>query len=302
MGLSIKSFVPGLDLGWDRGRATCAYSRCHNKQLMRCIPHARPGIRVDQLWYCSVDCFAMASQVQLAQLSTRKLLEIRRIPRLSVGLVMLQRRLLTAEQFQTALAQSHWCGEELEETLIRLGFTGEKQITAARAAQWGYPVLSQEHMGHEVAAEIPRALLESCAAVPLHYSVAAKRILFGFAYRVEHSFLAAVEQMTRCRPEPCFVCPTDLKQQMERLTAAQDYQEVVVEDPGTPEKMARTVGRQAVEVGATEAAFIRCKNSLWVRLSGKHGKIDVIFQLKNAANTVREMNSEVFEETALALG
>lgn len=302
MGLSIKSFVPGLDLGWDRIRATCAYSRCHNKQLMKCIPHARPGIRVDQLWYCSVDCFAMASQVSLAQLSTRRLLEIPRIPRLSVGLVMLQRKHLTAEQFQTALAQSHWCGEELEETLIRLGFTDEKQITAARATQWGYPVLSQEYIGQEVSAEIPHALLESCAAVPLHYSVLAKRILVGFAYRVEHSFLAAVEQMTRCRPEPCFICPTDFKQQMERLTAAEDYQEVVVDDPGTPEKMARIVGSQAVEAGATEAGFTRCKNSLWVRLSGKRGKIDVIFQLKNAAVTVQERNSEVFEQAALALG
>lgn len=302
MGLSIKSFVPGLDLGWDRIRATCAYSRCHNKQLMKCIPHARPGIRVGQLWYCSVDCFALASQAPLAQLSTRRLLEIPRIPRLSVGLVMLQRKHLTAEQFQTALAQSHWCGEELEATLIRLGFTDEKQITAARAAQWGYPVLTQEHIGREVAAEIPRALLESCAAVPLHYSVVAKRILMGFAYRVEHSFLAAVEQMTGCRAEPCFVCPTDFKQQMERLTDVPDYQEVVVDDPGTPEQMARTLGRQAVEVGAAEAGFTRCKNSLWVRLSGKRGKIDVIFQLKTAVETVQERNSEVFEETALALG
>jgi len=301
MGLSIKSFVPGLDLGWDRTRATCAYSRCHNKQLMKCIPHARPGIRVGQLWYCSVDCFAMASEVPLAQLSTRRPHEIRRIPRLSIGLLMLQRKYLTAEQFQMALAQSHWSGEELEDTLIRLGFTGEKQITAARAAQWGYPVLSQEHIGHEVAAEIPRALLESCAAVPLHHSVVAKRILLGFTYRVEHSFLAAVEQMTRCRPEPCFICPTDFKMQMGRLAAAPDYQEIVIDDPGTPERMSRTIGRQAVEVGATEAGFTRCKNSLWVRLSGKRGKTDVIFQLKNSAETVEE-NSELFEDTALALG
>jgi hypothetical protein len=269
---------------------------------MRYIPSGRAGIRVGQLWYCSVDCFAMAARTPLVEVSNRRLMEMPRIPRLSLGLAMLSKGYLTAEQLRTAVAESQWRGEKLEKTLTRLGLASEKQLTAARAAQWGYPVLAQEHIGHLVTVDIPLALLKYCSAVPLHYSVASKRILLGFAYRVEHSFLESIEQMTGCRPEPCFITPTDFVEQMERITTAPDYEEVVVDESDTPERMARTLGRHAVQIAATEAGFTRCKNHIWVRLSGKRGKTDVIFRLKNATQAAGSGNSDVLEEIAASLG
>jgi hypothetical protein len=153
-----------------------------------------------------------------------------------------------------------------------------------------------------VAADIPRTLLQIYSAVPLHYSVTAKKILLGFAYRVEHSFLECIEQMTGCRPEPCFITPTDFEEQMERLTTVPDYEEVLVDESGTPERMARTLGRHAVQIAATEASFTRCKNHIWVRVSGKRGKTDVIFRLKDAAQASRCGNSDILDEIIVSLG
>ena len=249
---------------------------------MRSFPGGRRGIKVGERWYCGVDCFVESAQRKLYALSNRSVVEIPASPRLSLGLVMLSKGYVTAEQLRTASEQSRWGNENLDSTLIHLALATEKQITAARSAQWGYPVLAQEHIGHMVQSDIPPSLLQSCSAVPVHYSQAAKRVLLGFVFRVEHGLLRAVEQMTGCRVEPCFITPTDLQEQTERMTHVAGYHEVLVDDPGSPEKMGRTLGRAAVEIAAEEAEFTECRDHIWVRLKGKRGVTDVIFRLEEA--------------------
>lgn len=260
----------------------CDSHHCNSMQILRRFPGSNRGIKVGERWYCSVDCFVESAQRKLYALSNRSVVEIPASPRLSLGLVMLSKGYLTAEQLRTALEQSRWRNETLDATLAHMAMATEKQITAARSAQWGYPVLAQEHIGRMVQCDIPRSLLQSCSAVPMHYSQAAKRILVGFVFRIEHGFLRAVEQMTGCRVEPCFITPTDLLEQTERLTHVAGYDEVLVDEPGSPEKMGRTLGRAAVEIAAEEVEFTECKNHIWARLKGKRGITDVIFRLEKA--------------------
>ena len=281
MSLSFSTLMPGVNRVLQRMRAACDLHSCRNKQIVRSFPGGRQGVRVGQRWYCSVDCFVQAARAPLFALSSRRIVEIPRSPRLSLGLAMLSKGYLTQNQLRTATDQSHRRNESLDRTLLHLGMATEKQLAVARSAQWGYPVLAQEHIGHMVRADIPPAILDACSAVPLHYSLAAQRIVLGFVLRVEHGLLESIEQVTGCRVEPCFITATDLAEQMERLTRVPGYNEVLIDDPGTPEKMARTVGRMAVEVGAREACFTQCKNNVWVRLTGKRGIIDVIFRAKN---------------------
>ena len=249
---------------------------------MRSFPGGRRGIRVGSHWYCSVDCFVQAAGATLFALSNRRVVEMPRIPRLSLGLLMISRGYMTAEQLRVASEQSRWRGEDLEITLIQLGMVTEKQLAAARSAQWGYPVLAQEHIGRIVQSDIPPSILQSCAAVPLHYSPAAKRVLIGFVYRIEHSLLKSVEQMTGCRVEPCFITASDLAEQSERLTQVPGYREVIVEEPGSPEKMAHALGRAAVEISAEKAEFTLCADNIWARLAGKRGFTDVVYRLQRA--------------------
>ena len=291
-----------MDRTLERVHVVCDSYACHSRQILRSFPGGRHGICAGQRWYCSVDCFVQAASTTLFALSNRQVVEMPRTPRLSLGLVMLSKGYLTAEQLRTATRDNQWRDEDLDSTLIRLGMATEKQIATARSAQWGYPVLAQEHFGRMVETDLPRALLASCSAAPLHYSQAAKRILLGFVVRVEYSLLQAIEQMTGCRVDPCFITATDLAEQNERLTQISGHKEIPVEDPGSPEKMARSLGRAAVDIEAANVEFTRCRNDIWVRLSGRRGIADVIFRMKNVLGDAFMAQSDVLVESGASLG
>jgi hypothetical protein len=273
----LKSFLPVLDRRAESLNSGCGNKSCHNTQFLRSFPGSRPGIQVGPTWYCGVDCLAVASCSVLERLCHRQVVEISRQPRLSLGLFLLSKGYLTTEQLRFATDRSQCLDEDLENTLVKYGAVTEKQLAAARSAQWGYPVLAPGHRGQIVEIEIPKAILKICEAVPLHYSATAKRIVLGFVSRVDHRFIESIEEMTRCRVEPCFITATEFAEQMERVIVPADYEEVVVDNPGRADRMARTVGRTAVHVAATEATFSQWRDFVLVRVVGKRGKADIVF-------------------------
>jgi hypothetical protein len=288
MRFSISSVGPAVDRALLRFHVVCDSHSCGSRQILRSFPGSRRGIQAGQRWYCSVECFVRASQATLFALWGQPVVDMPRNPRLSLGLVMLSRGYLSKEQLRTASDQSQGCSESLDSTLVRLGMATEKQIAAARSAQWGYPVLAREHMDQNVQSDIPQSILQSCSAVPLHYSQAARRIMLGFVHRIEHSLLRSIERMTGCRAEPCFITATDLAEQTKRLTWIGGYHEVLIDNPGSPEKMGCALGRAALEVSAEEAEFTECKDHIWVRLTGKRELTDVIFRLRSTAARTTE--------------
>jgi hypothetical protein len=231
-----------------------------------------------ETWYCSIDCFVKATRNRFSAFTGGRSIEMPHIPRVSIGNVMLSKGYLTEEELRVALNQCRVSGEELETALIRLGLVDEWQLASARAIQWGYPVLGRDRISRSVDADLPLTLMRTFSAVPLHYSATAKRLLVGFVYRVEHSLLHSLEQVTGCRAEPCFITPTELHYQMERLEAAQQCREVVLEESLTPAEMANAVGGLALEVTAREVSLSRCQDYVWMRLSGKRRMIDVLFR------------------------
>lgn len=276
----LKSLVPAMDFGWNRTRARCGLRTCHNKLLVRAVPQNRGGIHTPDEWYCSADCFAAAMQVPLTGILRGRLAEMPRNPRLSIGLALLSKGMLTEDQLREATARSQWRGEDLETALLALGLATQKQLAAARAVQWGYPVLSQEGPAPTVRADLPLAFLGSFEAVPVHYAPAAKRLVLGFVHRVEPSVVRAVEEITGCHAESCFVTPAEFEDLRHCCTATEGYEECVLEQPGTPAHMARTLGGYAVEVSAREAAWVACKSWIWVRLAGKRKTVDILFSLR----------------------
>lgn len=302
MKLSIKSLLPARDLGWNRVRAVCALPDCRNKLLTKYVPGSPSGLFVGEHWYCSPDCFAMGMHNTLAVLSSGCVIEMPRNPRLSLGLALLSKGFLTDDQYRAAVIRSERCGESLESTLMEAGFISEKQLAAGRAAQWGCPALAQELSGMAVEIDLPVSLLRQLRTAPIHYSAKSKRLVLGFVDRVEHSLLQAIEQITGCRPETCFITPAEFEEQIERLTAVPDYRESFVDDLGTPLQMGRTLGGWAVEVGAREASVTKCGSFLWARIIGKRGTVDVIFALKPASVVNRIKLSTRVPEVTVSLG
>lgn len=296
MKLSLKSIFPPRDLGWNHVRAVCSQPECHNKLLTRLVPGGRPGIFVGERWYCSADCLSLASRQVLATLSMAEVVEAPRHPRLSLGLALLTKGSLTTEQFRDAMARQELEGIDLEVTVTERGWVTEKQLAAARAVQWGYPVLGQDLSGHRVEADLPPALFRACSATPLYYSGETRRLVLGFIHHVDHNLLQSIEQITGCRAEPCFITPAELTRQLDRLTSPRRYEQVMVEEPGTIPQMGRTLGGCALQVGASEAVFSRCHSLIWARITGNKGIVDVLFDLKNAEDVSVAEDSREFAE------
>ena len=205
-------------------------------------------------------------------------------PRLSIGLVLLSKGLLANDQLRLAAEESRQREEELEFTLLRLGFTNEKQLATARAAQWGCPVIGQDFAKEPIEVDVPAPLLRTCWAVPVRYSQGGKRLLMGFVFRVEHRLLLALEQVTGCKTGPCFITQTEYEEQMARLTMVPDCKAVVHEGFQTSREMAKTVAKHAIEAGARKAIFAECRDFLWTRLIGDRRTVDVLFQTQNRYN------------------
>jgi hypothetical protein len=279
MKFSLQSFRSVVDRGWKSMHSVCALRTCRNTMLIRSVPQPRVGVQVGLSWYCSVDCFAEAALLRLTELWDQRVVEMPHRPRHSIGLVMLSKDYLTSEQLRQATLQSQLRDEELEVALLRLGFANERQVAAARAAQWGCPVLKQERVGLAVEVDVPLAILRAFSAVPLHYTPNG-RLLLGVVHRVEHTLLHALEQMTGCRAEPCFITPTEFDAQLPRVTVAPDCQEVVFEDIMTPTQMANALGGLTIEVAAREARFVHCRDYIWTRLFGKQRRVDVLFRAR----------------------
>ena len=297
MKLSLEMLRSTVDRSLKSMHAECALSDCPATLLTRNTAQSRLGIRVGEQWYCSVDCFAEAAHERFSTHSTGRILDMPHQPRLSIGLAMLSKGYVTDVQLRMAAAYSELHGNDLEFALIRLGLANEWQLTAARAAQWGYPVLAADRQGQSIKADIPLTLLRACSAAPLHYSIPAKRLVLGFVNRVENRLMDALEQMTGCRADPCFITPSGFEQQMGRVSAAPDYEEEVVKDSLNAAQMAKTVGRFAVEVSAVEARFAQFRDCTWTRLTGKRRKVDLLFQGKNAIDAGGRKDFPLLEES-----
>lgn len=283
--LRLKSIFSRTTPDTEKARIPCAQPECENKLHARLISSGRPGISVGEQWYCSIDCFSLALHGILASLSSAEVVELPRHPRLSLGLALLTKGFLTTEQFQHATSKSEAEGIDIETTLVEMGWASEKQLAAARSAQWGYPVLGQDLSTHSVIADLPSILFRTYSATPLYYSGETKRLVLGFVERVDHRLLQSIEKITGCRAEPCFITPTQLARQLDRLTGPTRYQQVLLESPGTLAQMSQTLRDHATQIAATGAEFTRCHAFLWSRIEGHGGTVDLLFDLRNAAAT-----------------
>jgi hypothetical protein len=160
-------------------------------------------------------------------------------------------------------------------------------------------VLKQDRQCQPVVADIPAALLRAYSAVPLHYSVSTKRLLLGFVNRVEHTLLHGLEQLLECKAEACFMTPTEFAMQMGRMTAAPDCDEMTFEEVMMPGQMANSLSGMAVEVAAREASFVRCRDYIWTRLTGKTRRVNVLFRVRQEAEPEKGRNF-LFQEQNIA--
>jgi Type II secretion system (T2SS), protein E, N-terminal domain len=257
---------------------------CNRSMALRHLSARTAGIRMHGSWYCSSRCFRWAAEREVLQLLKPVTEQGAHVSRMPLGLNLISHGLLTIEQLKKATDEQREAGGEIGELLVRQGSVSEKQVTVARAAEWGCPVFAVPKQASRIEIDLPSTLMRIYSMIPVHYVVRTNLLLVGFVRNVEYGLLYAVERITGCETKPCFVTPSDFKTQMQQRQKELEQpgfapaKELKFESIQTAGEIARTLCTFGVEIDADEAFIGKFKEYLWARLKSGPQAIDLLFR------------------------
>jgi len=270
---------------WRKLAPRCGHIDCrHRQSLWRRLRGKPPGVLIQGSRYCVDECLerALTDLVRRARAASKRALAPHRVP---LGLVLLSRQQLTAEQLRTALEAQRSAGRgRIAEWLQTLGFASEQQVTAALARQWSCPVLRENSLTAGIAApgtgrapQIPVTLLESFVMIPLDYVEATATLHIAFGEGVDYGVLYAIERMVGCHTEPCMAAPTFVRRNLEALSRHRGESEVVFDRVADAAEFSRIIRSYCIRLAASEIRLTACGPHLWVRLfRPSRGPLDLL--------------------------
>jgi len=274
----IKALVAGFK------PVTLHCENCQRSLTLRHISAHKVGIMMHDRWYCSSICFASAAEEELSDLAASVQDHPSRAERMPLGLMLISRGLLTSAELREVRAEQKEEGGDIGELLVRRGSVSEKEVTAVRATQWGCPVFEVPKHATPPCIRIPSALMQFYSAIPLHYASATNLLLVGFVHDVEYGLLYAIEKMTGCKTQPCFVTPSDFQNQMLQSEQEQPrcgelaLNEVKFEGVHSSAEIANILCSYGIHLEADEASIEKCKEYLWARLKCGPSEVDLLFK------------------------
>ena len=268
---------------WLRRAPRCELRDCiGSRSLWLRVRGQSRRVMIAGAWYCLDGCLERV----LSEALRRNLSAVKRRTgphRVPLGLQLLSRDQLTAEQLRAALAAQRAAGRgRIGEWLQALGFVTEQQVTAALARQWSCPVLLGENLAPQPARtfEIPGTLLEAFAIVPVDYVAATRTLFIAFSEGIDYSVLYAIEQMLGCRTEPCLAVPSHLRCSLQALVAHGGESDLVFDRTADVAELARIVRSYCLRVSASEIRVATCGARIWVRLLRPGRRpLDLLFRL-----------------------
>ena len=262
-------------------------AKCHRCNRSLALPHysaRKVGIKIHENWYCSSRCFCEAAAAELASLAAARPQRAKSFSRMPLGLLMMRCGLLNGEQLKEVRDEQKEAGVELGELLVRQGSVSEKQVTAVRAVQWSCPVFTVPQWGISTEIQIPSTLVRLYSMIPLHFVASTNILLVGFVHGVDYAMLYAIEKITGCKTQPCFVTPSDFQTQLKHIEQVRAQledeipAEIKFESVQSSSEMARVLCSYSVHLEADEAAIGRCREYLWARLKGGSKEVDILFK------------------------
>lgn len=257
---------------------------CSRSMALRQLASRKAGIRMRDVWYCSSACFTSVAEREFSELLKLGVEQGSHAARMPLGLMLVSRGQLTKEQFREASEELKVTGGEIGELLVRRGVVTERQVTSVRAAQWGCAVFTMPKQLEPARIHVPMKFIKAYSAIPLHFVAARKLLLVGFVQAVEYGLLYAIEQITGCKTQPCFVTPTEFKTLMDMQAQsieshdAAPASEIIFDSVHSPEEMASILCSHGVEMEAEEAMIAKCRDFLWARLVSPAKEVDLLFK------------------------
>jgi hypothetical protein len=273
-GESVHSSMQSLRVWWHgllvKLAPLCAYCDCvHARSRWHRMRRRTRGIRMQGLRYCRTECLELALIEVFGRarpVPRHAAIASHRIP---LGLLLLSRGQLTAEQLRTALEAQRAAGRgKIGAWLEELGFTTEREITAALARQWSCPVLNADlgEIGASHFPAIPALLLDSFQMIPVDLVIATGTLLVAFSEGIDYTALYAIEQMLGYHTESCLVSSGSLQKSLQALARRRVSKDVILDGVEDAAECARIIGSYTAKVHAEEIRMARCGKHLWVRL------------------------------------
>ncbi len=250
-----------------RGRIfdTCANPGCRSGWLR--LWRSRSAPVFEGGWCCSEACTRALVGLALArEMEARGSAADTRRPRLPLGLVMLERGWIAADQLRGALeAQRAAGGGRLGYWLARQQGVSAALVTRALGLQWSCPVLPLEfHDPEGLTPLVPRLFIDAFGALPLR--VAAGRILYlGFEDRLDPALALAVERITGLRVESGMVEESRFRPAHARLLKARFPAVELIEAASEP-ALAYAMARALERARPVESRLARVHDCLWLRM------------------------------------
>lgn len=240
----------------------------HLRNIWRRLRGEMPGVFLDGLRYCPEECLepVLFDAFERTRSTPKPAAVQHRIP---LGLLLVSRQQLTAEQLWTALAAQRSAGRgRLGEWLLALGFVTEDKVTAALARQWRCPVLRANSSLPRISRplQLPLTMLEGFAMIPVDYVEATSTLHVAFADGVDHNVLYAIEKMTGSHTEPCMAGTGFVRANLRNLFRQRSENEVSFECAADISECCRIVRSYTVRLSASEIRLAGCGWYVWVRL------------------------------------
>jgi hypothetical protein len=268
---------------WVRFASRCAGSSCPRLgKLWPSWVRKSSGTYFEGRWYCGRVCLESALSSRVHSLLSTFQSEKPRAHRLPLGLLLVNRGVITQSQLREALRLQREAGHgKLGEWLRQTADVNVQQLTAALGQQWGCPVFPLEHQAAAVAWGdlIPFPLLDSAAAVPAYASPDGRFLHLAFEDRIDHTLLYAVEQMLLCRTFPCVAPGIAVQSQLEQFRRLNSRSDTCFDTVRESHEMTCTICNYAVELRAKRVVLARTAVFIWVRFFRADTARDLLFRI-----------------------
>jgi hypothetical protein len=244
---------------------TCANPGCGSGWLH--LLRSRSAPVFEGGWNCSAACTAERLQTAVRrELEGRGSAQDRHRHRVPLGLLMLEKGWISAEQLRHALEVQKAAGAgRLGQWLVTQQGVSEQLVTRALSLQWSCPVLPLEfHDAEAVTPLVPRLFVDAFGALPLR--VAAGKLLYlGFEDRLDPVLALAVERMTGLRVESGLVQESLFRPAHERMLSA-TFPAVELLEAASEPAVVRALARTVERVRPVESRLVRVHDCLWLRM------------------------------------
>jgi hypothetical protein len=240
------------------------------------------GLWFEGRWYCQAECLKPLLEFRMLHLLSSFVAQKTRSHRLPLGLLLVNRGAISAEQLREGLRRQRDAGSgRLGDWFRQMGTIDEQQLTAALGQQWGCPVFPLEQQTPNPAWSnlLPLPLLESARTVPVHASLDGRVLHLCFGDHLDHPLLYAVELMLGCRTVACVASEAKIDSLLKQLRRHAQRTETCFDTVRDPREMAWVICNYATQLRAARVAVVRTNAHLWVRFYGRKVARDLLFRI-----------------------